>query len=216
MASEPNTIWGFAETAVTIGGTLIAAWLGAAYTERQSNNRLKTEREHKLADDAVSTQRAEADQEARRASARLMLALHLETYAEACATTISDNNEPHLELAAGLPKFPAWPEIDWGLLGANETARVRDIEVRVRMRESFVRSDVDQAAMDADDAAGYFSVGAAKLGLDAWRAASELRSQAGVSPLEFPPDGEGWNYFETLRAELDRHNRVRAAERSLL
>ncbi|MBO9502916.1 hypothetical protein [Brevundimonas sp. A19_0] len=214
MAADAKTIWDVADTALTIGGTLIAAALGAWFTERQANRRLAKEREFKLEDEASLAARSQAKLDGQRASARMILAFHLERYAEACAHVISDNNEPDLEQATGLAAFEPWPTIDWELLGAKETARIRDIEVRVRMRESFVRGDVDQAAFNADDAAEFYSVGAAKLGLDAWSAASDLRREAGVSPLEFPSDGEGWNFVETLERELARHQAERASWKS--
>lgn len=191
-----------------------AAWLGAAYTERQANARLAKERKHKLADDAAADGKVEAVLKAKRASSLLILALHLERYAEECANTVSDNSEPDLEFAAGLPKFPPWPAIDWDVIGASETATVRDIETMVRLRESYVQADVHYAAVDANDAAGFYSVGAAKTGLEAWRAAVELRDKAKVPPLGFPPDGEGWNFVETLEREVARHLQEREDARS--
>ncbi len=134
----------------------------AAYTERQANARLAKERKHKLADDAAADGKVEAVLKAKRASSLLILALHLERYAEECANTVSDNSDPDLEFAAGLPKFPPWPAIDWDVIGASETATVRDIETMVRLRESYVQADVHYAAVDANDAAEFYSVGAAK------------------------------------------------------
>lgn len=201
--ADVKTAWDFLDTALTIGGTLMAVWLGAAYAESQANRRLETERDHKLTDDATARHRDESALEGRRASVRLVLALHLEAFAEACATTISDNDDYEMEQASSLPDFKPWPDVDWGLLGAKETAEIRDIEVRVRMRGLFVRGDVRESAFDAQEAAGFYSDGAAVVGLEAWEAAEKLRKAAGASSLEFPPDGGGWNYTQTLYGRFE-------------
>ena len=150
-------------------------------------------RKDRLADEAAARGREEEKREAERKFVRAILARHLEAYARECAEVMWANDDPDEEGAMNPPEFKNWPnDIAWDLLGSNEMMMVRDIETRVDIQRRQVEGLVHMDASDERQARSYFMDGAARLGLDAWKAAKELRRKAGVEPFKFPRDGGGF------------------------
>ncbi|HEX8570400.1 MAG TPA: hypothetical protein VF699_10825 [Caulobacteraceae bacterium] len=183
---------------VALGGV----WLGGFQQRRQAVAIASAQREERLADEKAERDREEAKLEAERDFVRLVLAFHLEKYAKACAEVIGYNHSDDKEGAMVVPDFPKWPDVEWQLLGAPETAKARDIEARVHLRKSYVEGDIEYSAVDDLDARKYYSNGAARIGAEAWNVASQLRAAAKVAPFEFPDFG--WNYTETLLTHLSK------------
>lgn len=160
------------------------------------------QRRFRLDDEKAERSRADAKVDADRSYARALLARHLEAYARACAKAMWANDDPEEEGASGLPDFPPWPEIAWELLGANEMAKARDIEVRVDMQKDWVQGAVWHGASHEGEAREYYRDAAAQIGLEAWNIARRLRDEAGVEPFEFPEGSVG--FAEALQEHITR------------
>lgn len=208
----PKTAWDLAVVAVPAVSALAGVLVGGLIQTLTAFVLARKQRSERIEDAAAERNHQEMRVEAQRASARLKLALHLEGFAKACASVVSDNNDPDIKHAAGLVEFPAWPDIDWNLLGPAETARARDIEMRVALRSSFVQGDVIYGAFNLEEAQAFYSAGAAAIGLEAWAMAEKLRREASVAPFAWPPEFEGWNYVDTMRSEKARAEARSAAQ----
>lgn len=174
---------------VVVGGVIQASSAFVVATQQ---------RRFRLEDEKAERERASAKLEADRSFARALLARHLEAYARACAKVMWANDDHEEEGATGLPDLPPWPEIGWELLGANEMAKARDIEVRVDIQKDWVQGAVWHGASDVDDARTYYRDAAAEVGLEAWTISEKLRREAGVDPFSFP---EGNTSFATALQE---------------
>lgn len=169
------------------------------------------QRRFRLTDEHAERERAEAKIEADRSYARALLARHLEAYARSCAKAMWANDDPEEEGATGLPDFPPWPEIAWELLGANEMAKARDIEVRVDMQKDWVQGAVWHGASHEGEAREYYRDAAAQIGLEAWNIARRLREEAGVEPFKFPDGSVGFaDALQEHITRLEEKERVRA------
>lgn len=169
------------------------------------------------ADSIARRQRAEAAQVAARvdaaaeriategrARAAYPLILHLEKFAYSCAEAVAANDEPDGK-ATWVPELPAWPPVHWESLGPDWQVRLMDFARVLALRKSYIRGDAAEAFDEADKRYTY-GVGAAKLGLDAWSLAAELRRDAGIAKFEFPNDG--WNYPEMMHDHLEEKLRA--------
>lgn len=176
---------------------------------RQDKHREKAEREER--------ERAAARTTADRNYARAILARHLEGYARACADVMWENRDSEKERddpATGLPEFQDWPDVAWELLGANEMMKAKDIALRVDLQRKSVSDGAWYATNTGDEARDYFAEAAARLGLEAWRLAEQMRQEADVAPFEFAPDGP--NFAESLTdyvAEVEETKRKVEAAR---
>lgn len=180
---------------VVVGGVLQAATAFFVVSQQ---------RKFRLTDEAAERNRSEAQREADRTYTRAILARHLEAFARSCASAMWANGNPENDDGMPLPSFPAWPEVDWKLLGAGEMTNALDIEVQVEMRKDRVDGDIIYGASHADEAKAYTRDGAARLGWDAWNIAKRLRVEAGIAPFQFP-EGTS-NYAEALQSHMDQLN----------
>lgn len=160
------------------------------------------QRRFRLDDEKAERSRADAKVDAERSYARAVLARHLEAYARSCAKAMWANDDPDEGGGGGLPEFPPWPEIAWELLGANEMAKARDIEVRVDMQTDWVHGAVFHDASDEGEAREYYRNAAARIGLEAWKIACRLRDEAGVERFQFPEGSVG--FAESLQEHITR------------
>lgn len=134
---------------------------------------------------------------------KALMAQHLEEYARSCADTVWHNNDDETQGQGALnpPSFPSWPvEIDWTLIGATEMIKGRDIELRVKIREKTIEGNFQYSAATEHDAREMFADGAARIGLEAFKVADEIRREIGVKPFEYPPLGV--NHREALRGRV--------------
>jgi len=165
------------------------------------------QRHHRLVDERAERERAQAAVDAERQYARAILARHLEAYARSCAHTMWCNDDPEEEGAMAIPDFPDWPrDVSWELLGAREMMEVRDIEVRVDLRQEQTAGAIHHGAATEQDARDYYRDSAARIGLEAWRVSEKLRTQAGVVPFEFPTGGS--NFAEALAQHVAKLDEV--------
>jgi hypothetical protein len=160
------------------------------------------QRRFRLDDEKGERDRAYAKVEADRSYARAVLARHLEAYARSCAQAMWANDDPDEEGTTGLPDFPPWPEVSWELLGANEMAKARDIEVRVDIQKDWVQGAVWHGASHEGEAREYYRDAAAEVGLEAWNISRRMREEAGVEPFSFPKGSSG--FAEALQEHADR------------
>jgi hypothetical protein len=157
------------------------------------------QRRHRLQDDRDERDRAAARQRADRNYARAILARHLETYARACADVMWENRDPekeHDDPATGLIELSDWPDVAWELLGANDMMKAKDIALRFDLQKKAVSEGAWYATNSPDEERDYFAEAAARLGIEAWRLAQEMRQEAGVAPFEFAPGGP--NFAKSL------------------
>lgn len=182
------------------------------------------QRKDRLKDEAAARDREAATTEAGRSFVRAILARHLEAYARSCAEVMWANDDPDEEGAMMPPKFPAWPpDTAWELLAPDEMMMIRDIEVRVDIQRQQVEGVFRIAAADEGEARSYFMDGAARIGLDAWKAAQELRVRAGVPPFKFPRDDGGFaqslaehvKHLDESARLAEEHRAARAAARKV-
>lgn len=160
------------------------------------------QRRFRLDDEKAERERANAKVEADRSYARAVLARHLEAFARSCAQAMWANDDQEEEHATGLPDLPPWPEVSWELLGANEMAKARDIEVRVDIQKDWVKGAVWHGASHAGEAREYYRDAAAEIGLEAWHISRRMRDEAGVEPFDFPKGNGG--FAEALQEHADR------------
>ncbi|WP_436356990.1 hypothetical protein [Brevundimonas sp. CEF1] len=135
---------------------------------------------------------------------KALMAQHLEEYARSCAETVWHNNDDETQGDGALnpPDFPNWPDqIDWTLIGASEMIKGRDIELRVKIRQQTIDGNLHYSASSEHDAREIFADGAARIGLEAFRVADDIRREIGVKPFEYPP--HGINHREALKSRVD-------------
>lgn len=183
----------FALGGVVIGGMI--QMLSGFFVARQ-------QRRYRLIDEEAERRRATSRSDADRSYVRALLARHLEAYARSCAEVMFANIHPEADVATRLPEFPTWPHVSWELLGANEMAKVRDIEVRVDVQKRWAESAVEEAAGDVGEACEYYRDTSAQIGLEAWTIACRLREEAKIELFSFPEEPGGFAYV--LRRHVDR------------
>ena len=123
---------------------------------------------------------------------KALMAQHLEAYARSCAETLWHNNDDETqdEGASNPPDFPDWPNtIDWTMIGATEMIKGRDIELRVRIRRETIDGYFRMNASSLHEAREIFADGAARIGLEAFKVADDIRREIGVKPFRYPPHG---------------------------
>lgn len=134
---------------------------------------------------------------------KALMAQHLEEYARSCADTVLHNNDDETQGDGALnpPGFPNWPDkIDWTLIGAAEMIKGRDIELRVKIRQQTIDGNLHYNASSEHEAREIFADGAARIGLEAFKVADDIRREIGVRPFEYPK--HGINHREALQARV--------------
>jgi len=207
-AADQADLWKAAIPAVT---GLLGVLVGGGIQMFSAARLARMQRRDRQEDDQAERARVAARDEADRSYARALLARHLEAYARACAEVMWKNGsaEGDEELATDLPEFHEWPAVAWELLGAKEAMKARDIEVRVDIQKSGVNAGVYYAAGTPGEARSYYEDAAARVGLEAWTLARQMREEAHVEPFEFPRGGG--NFAEALAdhvAKIDEAERV--------
>ncbi|MET3528150.1 hypothetical protein [Phenylobacterium koreense] len=213
-ANAAANLW---ETLIPAGVGLLGVLLGGAIQTYSSSSVSNQQRRDRLLDEAKAREREAAKEEAQRQFVRAVLARHLEAFARSCAEAMWHNGNPEIDGAAAPPSFPAWPAVQWELLGSSEMIRIRDIEIRVAILRDSTEGAVIYGASHEDEARSFYAEGAAAIGLEAWNLAQRLRTDAGVDAFRFPR--EGANYAEALQdhvehiAQREREARERRAAR---
>ncbi|QQQ17756.1 hypothetical protein JIP62_10470 [Brevundimonas vitis] len=182
---------------ITVVGALGGVWLGswmqtkhAAHTYQQQRiDRLDDERRVAL---TSATKAAEL-----KAFSAYRVATLLEAYAKDCARK-SNVRSSHID------SFTFPDEIDWVPLGPLLAARVRDFETSVELVWNSTGHRIE-ATDRSDDTRmqkmkRIYEEAIAKLGLEAWELAVDLRQDAGLPELQIPP--LGWNFIDTLRSRI--------------
>lgn len=191
-AAASADFWkGVITTGIAAGVGLLGVLVGGGIQLISASRIAKRQREDRLADDKAERERAEAKLAADRSYVRAVLARHLEAYAKECAEAMWENGSGDYgdddQGGAGVPNFKDWPEVSWELLGANEMMKARDIALRVTLQKDDVSAGAEHEVYTPDDARTYYGNAAARLGLEAWQLATQMREEAGVAPFEFPP-----------------------------
>lgn len=204
MSATPPASW--AALATSLGPAvigLLGVLVGGGIQAISSFWMARQQRKDRLKDEEAARGRETAKTEAGRSYVRALLARHLEAYARSCAKVMWANDDPEEEGAMMPPEFPAWPpDTAWELLAPDEMMLIRDIEVRVDIQRQQVEGVFRVAAAAEREARSYFMDGAARIGLDAWKAAQGLRVKAGVAPFKFPRDDGG--FAQSLAEHVDR------------
>ena len=171
---------------VAVGG-ILQWWLSERTAIREANAK------------AAAAQKDEEDRRDQgnyiRAFPSLKVALHLESYAHACAETISGLDD-EFATQHRLPAFMDWPsDVVWAHLGANTEAKARDFAKSVELERSYLNGDL-QESFDDHDSETILRKAVGRIGFRAWTMAVGLRVDAGLPAFEFPE--HGWNYAEML------------------
>ncbi|MCA3737169.1 MAG: hypothetical protein IM673_03795 [Phenylobacterium sp.] len=145
MPADPTAIVQATTAASEIWKTLIPAAFGlggvvvcGVIQSRSAFFVTLQQRRFRLEDEKEERDRANAKVEAARSYARAVLARHLEAYARASTQALWANDDPEKEGSTGLPDLPPCPKVPRELLGANEMAKARDIEVRLEIQKDWV------------------------------------------------------------------------------
>lgn len=171
---------------VLIGGCL-QWWQADSIARRQRADAARA-----AADASKAAAQKSAEAQARQA---YPLCLFLERFAYVCAEAVTSNLDPDGKVE-WVPELPTYPPVHWESLGPEWQVRLLDFTRALSLRKAYIRGDA-QEAMDEADTRQIYAMGAAKLGLDAWKLAEELRLDAGIATFEFPDDG--WDYPQTMR-----------------
>jgi hypothetical protein len=183
---------------LTLMGVLGGVWLGGRMQTQQAQRIYEKQRLDRI-EDAAAEAAKEADRKAEAKSYPIyLLAQHLERFAQKCAEVITYNDDGRGQGVAGLPTFPAWPATEWHKYGGDVTARLFDFRTLYDLKGSMVDGDVDENADDQEDAGGYYSEAAGRIGLEAWKIAESLRQEVGLQPFVFSEDA--WNFVETMES----------------
>jgi len=176
---------------------LFGVFLGGWLQQRQAERIYRRQRADRIEGENAARDAAEIAAKGEMAFTSLALARHLEAYAQDCAGAISDNSQRHSEFVKRTPDFPKWPAVTWTRLGAVRAAEIGDFSSRVPLVQGFISGAANAAGFGSDRYFMIHSAGAARVGVEAWNLAAQLREDAGLPPFVFANDG--WNYAELLR-----------------
>jgi len=151
----------------------------------------------------------------------LRLSVNFEAYAKACATVVSDNENPEHHPDEQFPnwisKLPEPPELPddadgWKALNANDASAVLGFSMAIKDAQSVINGVGEYTPDDIGESA---QEEAARLGLQAWEIASGLRATHRLTPVK-----QRFDYVAQLRSEIakaDERNKeahLRRLERS--